>query len=278
MNEAPVAEPLTLRLRDGRTLSACVIGAPSAIPVVVFHGTPGGRLGPPPPAILCRPDVRLVCFDRPGYGGSTRRLGERVVMDIVEDVEELLGALRIDAFAAFGISGGGPFALACATRMGTRMRALSRLASPASRAEGFDFTAGMNPTDAEECRLATGDPDILLAFIEKEAARMLADAPPPVAPSFAHALAQGVGGWFDDARMFGAGWRFSIQGTAVPTRIFHGDADDVVPPAHAKRLCAALSDASITWLPGVGHFPMTPHAPAALDFLCERFQASQRNA
>ena len=49
----------------------------------------------------------------------------------------------------------------------------------------------------------------------------------------------------------------------------------IATPAHAERLCGLLPDASITWLPGVHHFSMAPHAPAALDFLCERFQTTR---
>lgn len=281
MAETPAAEPLRIRLRDGRTLSASVTGDPSATPVLFFHGTPGSRLGPPPQRFLIRPDVRLISFDRAGYGGSTRCSGERVVSDIVEDVEDLLAAVGVDHFAALGISGGGPFALACAARLPARVRALALLAAPAPSGDGFDRRAGMNAKEIEEQDLARGgDPDLLWAFLEREAAAMLAkaDSPPPIAAAFALALAPGVGGWFDDDRMFVRfehGWGFSLNDVVAPTRIFHGDADDCVPPQHAERLCALLPDASLTWLPGVHHFAMAPHAPAALDFLCERFQAAR---
>ena len=160
------------------------------------------------------------------------------------------------------------------------MRALALLAAPAPSGDGFDSQAGMNAREIEEQNLAAGDPDLLWAYLEREGATMLAstDAPPPIAAAFAHALAPGIAGWFDDDRMFARvrdGWGFPLADVTVPTRIFHGTADDHVPPAHAERLCGLLPDASITWLPGVHHFSMAPHAPAALDFLCERFQTTR---
>jgi hypothetical protein len=58
--------------RGGRVLRARDAGAPGGAVVMYFHGTPGSRLD------LCFGEqlaaergVRLVSFDRPGYGGST---------------------------------------------------------------------------------------------------------------------------------------------------------------------------------------------------------------
>ena len=59
--------------RDGRRLAVEVWGAPDGVPVFLLHGTPGSRFGPRPrEAFLHRAGVRLIAYDRPGYGGSTR--------------------------------------------------------------------------------------------------------------------------------------------------------------------------------------------------------------
>jgi pimeloyl-ACP methyl ester carboxylesterase len=46
--------------------------------VFLLHGTPGSRLGPFPQArVLYELGVRLITFDRPGYGRSDRLANRR---------------------------------------------------------------------------------------------------------------------------------------------------------------------------------------------------------
>src|SRR4051794_22036961 len=99
---------------DGRTLRVLEVGAPDDPVLVVHHGTPSARL-------LYRTEVesaaerglRLVAYDRPGYGGSTAAPG-RSAADAAADVAAILDALGVERFATYGASGGGPHALACA--------------------------------------------------------------------------------------------------------------------------------------------------------------------
>lgn len=51
--------------------------------------------------------LRLIAYDRPGYGGSTPRPG-RAIVDCVSDVRAIMDALGVERFATWGISGGGP--------------------------------------------------------------------------------------------------------------------------------------------------------------------------
>jgi pimeloyl-ACP methyl ester carboxylesterase len=57
--------------------------------------------------------VRLISYDRPGYGGSTSQPG-RSVADCASDVRVICEALGIERVAMWGHSGGGPHVLACA--------------------------------------------------------------------------------------------------------------------------------------------------------------------
>ncbi len=76
-----------LHASDGRALSVAQWGDPYGTPVLQLHGTPGSRLDRHPDEALVRAaGVRLVTFDRPGYGGSDRHRGRRVV-ECVPDVE-----------------------------------------------------------------------------------------------------------------------------------------------------------------------------------------------
>src|SRR5689334_4097042 len=100
----------TVCARDGRRLSVEERGDPKGRPVFLLHGTPGSRLGPAPrPSVLHRMGVRLITFDRPGYGGSDRSVG-RTVSAAAEDVSLIADALGIGRFGVVGRSGGAPHA------------------------------------------------------------------------------------------------------------------------------------------------------------------------
>jgi len=99
--------------RGGRVLRVRDAGDPGGAVVVYFHGTPGSRLD------LCFGEqlaaehgVRLVTFDRPGYGGSIP--APFGLASIAADAHAITDELGIARFATLGLSGGGPGALAAA--------------------------------------------------------------------------------------------------------------------------------------------------------------------
>src|SRR5262249_3066505 len=137
-----------LRLSDGRALDVLVSG-PTAGPVLLFHqGTPNNT-----PRTLVDAartlGLRFVTTWRPGYGESTRRPG-RSVVDVAADTEAVINLLGVGPCLVVGQSGGGPYALACAARLPSRVAALLVVSSPAPYgAEGLDFLAGMSQDNVE---------------------------------------------------------------------------------------------------------------------------------
>jgi pimeloyl-ACP methyl ester carboxylesterase len=112
---------LKVRLADGRHAAVQLSGSPSGHPVFMMHGTPGSRVAPLPRSMVLHGlGVRLITFDRPGYGYSDR-LEFRQVADVVPDVEAIADELGIEQFAVLGRSGGGPHALACAALLPDRV-------------------------------------------------------------------------------------------------------------------------------------------------------------
>ncbi|MFC1846447.1 alpha/beta fold hydrolase [Chloroflexota bacterium] len=73
-------------------------------------------------AIATRLNARIIAADRPGTGLSDFRRG-RQILDWPDDVIELADALQVDHFAVLGISGGGPYAAACAFKIPQRLTA-----------------------------------------------------------------------------------------------------------------------------------------------------------
>src|SRR5437868_4337089 len=109
------------RLRDGRALGYAEYGDPGGTPVFFFHGSPGSRLQRhPDPSITSSFGARIITVDRPGYGRSDFQPGRRL-LDWPADAAQLADALSIERFAAIGLSGGGPYLLACAYAMPERL-------------------------------------------------------------------------------------------------------------------------------------------------------------
>jgi pimeloyl-ACP methyl ester carboxylesterase len=125
---------------DGRTLAIEEAGDPGGRPVLVHAGTPNSRhLYPPAVADAAARGLRLIGYDRPGYGGSTPQPG-RSAADCAADVQGICAELGIDRLAMWGISGGGPHVLACAALLPDLVVAAASLASLAPvGAEGLEW-------------------------------------------------------------------------------------------------------------------------------------------
>ncbi|HEX7526929.1 MAG TPA: alpha/beta fold hydrolase, partial [Gaiellaceae bacterium] len=97
----------TITTSDGRSLHLHEAGDPSGLPVIVHHGTPSSGVFYDHWAT---PGIRLIAYDRAGYGDSSRNPGRNIAA-VVGDVEAVADELGLDRYATWGISGGGPHAL-----------------------------------------------------------------------------------------------------------------------------------------------------------------------
>jgi pimeloyl-ACP methyl ester carboxylesterase len=132
----------TIQLSDGRRLGCAEFGDRAGAPVIYFHGWPGARVEARLGDYAARVSgVRLLAIDRPGMGLSAFQPG-RAFVDWPDDVLEVAASLGLDRFAVLGISGGGPYAAACAWKLADRLTNAGILSSLAP----FDVpgaTAGM---------------------------------------------------------------------------------------------------------------------------------------
>ena len=255
---------LDVALRDGRTLHVYDLGDPAGKVVVEHHGTPGSGLMYPPDAELARErGLRIVRYDRAGYGGSTPNPG-RSVVDVVADIEDVLDALAVERYVSLGGSGGCPHSLACGARS-NRCLAAALIAAPTPYpADGLDWLAGMGEANVDEFNAALDGPEELERFIEHEAGEMRTATPeqmkdvmasvlPPVDAavltgdrakhwkrSSDRSLAQGVAGWRDDDLAFVKPWGFELAEIRVPTLLWQGVQDLMVPVAHGRWLAERI--------------------------------------
>jgi pimeloyl-ACP methyl ester carboxylesterase len=270
----------TVRTPDGRTLAVEESGDPGGRPVLVHMGTPNSRLlyGPIMADAAAR-GLRLISYDRPGYGGSSPQPG-RSVADCAGDVRAICAELGIDRLATWGISGGGPHVLACAALLPDLVTAAASLASPAPYgAEGLDYFAGMGQenvddfslffTDEAAARAKTDqDREELLAASPEDAAKALESLLTPtdaaalrgelaeyLAYSNQDGLAPGSQGWFDDNCTVRP-WGFDLADITVPVLLLHGRQDMFVPFSHGEWLAAHIPGVEARLLDHDGHLTL----------------------
>ncbi len=264
---------------DGRTLAVECLGDPRGRPVFLLHGMPGSRVGPHPRStVLYRLGVRLVSYDRPGYGDSTRLFGRRVSA-AAEDVRTIADHLGLDGFAVLGRSGGGPHALACAALLPERVSRVAVLVGLAPRdAAGLDWYAGMTPSNVRAYREAErGREQIADAMefrslqIKDDPVRLLNGLRTELSPAdrevvadsglrrmlqsnYREAFRHGADGWIDDVLAFTADWGFDVGTIRVPTWLWHGADDQFSPVDHSRWLADRIPGAELFVEPGAAHF------------------------
>src|SRR5215472_10202335 len=165
----------TVHTADGRVLAVEEGGDPAGRPVLVHGGTPNSRrLYGPHADDAAERGLRLISYDRPGYGGSSPQPG-RTVADCAADVRAICADLGIDRLATWGISGGGPHVLACAALLPDLVCAAASLASVAPfDADGLDYFAGMGQGNVDDTRLFLADEVAARAKTEADREQSLA--------------------------------------------------------------------------------------------------------
>ena len=281
-------------LPDGRRIEVSVSGPADGLPLIFHHGTPGART---PIRVLQRAahrrGLRLVASTRPGYGHSTRKEGRKVA-DVVEDTAAVLQALGADWCLVAGWSGGGPHALACAARLPHALGALVIAGVAPADGQGLDWMAGMGQDNVDEFRAARAGPGALREYLDAQRVLLkdvstdditasLESLLPPVdravltdelaqdlAASFHEALVEGVDGWLDDDLAFLSPWGFHLREIDIPTAIWQGSEDRMVPSSHGEWLSTRIPGTSAHLIPGEGHLSIAVGAiDAMLDELVQ---------
>ncbi|MGB2570976.1 alpha/beta fold hydrolase [Micromonospora citrea] len=276
----------------GRSLAVDIAGAERGWPVFLMHGTPGSRNGPRPrSSVLYRLGVRLISYDRPGYGGSSRLPGRRIA-DAAADIAAIADDLGIDEFSVVGRSGGGPHALACAALLPERVRRTAVLVGLApAGAAGLDWFGGMTEANvrdygtaehdvlvlAEQLRLRAertiDDPGSLLSLLVEQMTeadrRVVAGVPirRQLTDAYAEALRRGPDGWIDDVLALRADWGITLTEIRMPVRLWHGADDNFAPASHTRWLAEQIPDAQLHVQRRSAHFGAVEVLPEMLAWL-----------
>ena len=277
----------TLTLPDGRVLAYSDVGPADAPVAMYFHGAPSSRLDLRVGGIdeqLAARGIRVVSPDRPGYGGSSPQPG-RAMSDWACDVGVLADHLGIDRFAVFGLSSGGPYAVAVAASLGHRVSGCGVIAGVTDMAwvpawEDYDEAeVALMRTNSEDEAIAwcqhkfgfdgagllsggtyeLSDADLALFDDEAMATGFMATT--------MEALRQGVVGFAQDIWLQGRPWTFDPASIAAPCHVLHGEADTIVPVRHARHTAAVIPGASLVTLPGHGHLSIITEVPSLVQLL-----------
>jgi pimeloyl-ACP methyl ester carboxylesterase len=290
-------------LPDGRKLGYAEFGDPHGPLVFWFHGIPGARRQVPPAGRRAADELglRVVCVERPGVGRSTNH-SYKGLQDWADDVALLADRLGHEQFQIVGLSGGGPYALACAHELPGRVVAVGLLGSlvPTAGEEAaaagivalarrfnhalallsrplgrtfWGFIRAVNPVShpiyrafgrlmPEGDRRVLNDPGVEAMFID--------DLIVASRHQF-HAM-------INDLVLIGRPWGFRLAGINVPVRWWHGNADSVVPLDQAQAAAARLPDVKLVVRPDEGHLGDFAAADDALTVLAGLWPASSTPA
>jgi len=297
MPGAPPIEPPrregVIRVGERRVLGCAEYGDPSGRLVLWHHGTPGGRRQIPLSARRAaeRLGLRLICVERPGVGDSTDHR-YRCIGDWADDAGAVVDHLGHDRFATVGLSGGGPYALACAYAFPDRVSVVGVLgsvcpvvgpnAAPGSSVVGLaaTFQGILDPLRSVlgtaawmaiqpimplghfalrlyASRMPPGDQKV---FADPDMEAMFLD-------DIANASRRRFSAVAHDAALFGRPWGFELTDIRVPVFWWHGDADNLVPLAHAEHSVELLHECELAVRETESHLGGFAAADAVLETL-----------
>lgn len=293
----PPEEPRFWEISPGRRLAWNEYGDPAGFPVMYYHGWPSSRIQAALAHHLARQrGLRIVAMDRPGMGRSTFEAG-RTLESWPKLMERFADALGIEKFGQLGVSGGGPYVLACAAQIPERLSGSAvlggavlvdeltddlrelhpayRMLIPFRKLPGALFSplfrlasaaTHLNPEKPPISwvlsSLAIEDRNLLLAH--PELLSVLND-------SFREAARESGGrGVMADAAIYFQ--RPDIYPASVrhPIRYWHGGDDRNIPLSMVREFTGKIAGAELIVEENLGHFSLVVRrAAAALDYLAQ---------
>lgn len=263
---------------DDRRLGFAEFGDPHGRAIFWLHGTPGARRQIPTEARAYAEQngVRLIGVDRPGIGSSTPHQYESV-LDFASDLRTIADTLGIHKMAVIGLSGGGPYTLACAAAMPDRVVAAGVLGGVAPMVGPDAISSKLMEIGAVVAPVlqVAGAP---IRLVASGLIRLIRPVASPALEIYARLSPEGdrrmlgrpefkamflddllngsrkqLAGPFYDIVVFERDWGFRLDEVKVPVRWWHGDHDHIVPFAHGRHVVSRLPDATLTELPYESH-------------------------
>lgn len=280
----------------GQHLAWSEYGTPTGKPVFYYHGWPSSRLQAKLADQLAKErKIRLIAMDRPGMGKSSFIPG-RKLEDWPQFIARFADHLEIEKFGQIGVSGGGPYILACASEIPERLTTsavlagmvplpilglgpeglhpLYRLLIPLRKAPSAIFTQGFRLASLLTKSNPTALPiSLMVRSLAKEDRELLLGDPnlwTLATSSFSEGVTgpSGGRGIMTDAEIYLAKTTINPETIAHPIHYWHGGDDKNIPTSLVQQLTQKMPNSTLTIDPHLGHFSLAVHrAPDALDLL-----------
>lgn len=274
-------ENQVLRLVDGRNLGYAESGDLNGTPIFHFHGLPGSRIGIRLFSQKAKElGIRMIGIDRPGLGLSDFTSG-RTLLSWPDDVIELADHLGLDKFIVEGISGGGPYALACAYKIHERLICCGVISGAGPRNWS---RKGMMRSNRIGAFIARRLPFLLKPLIKAEKnayedeetikktmKKMAENLPEPDMKIFKdsevinllveeakEAFRSGLDGIVDQEKISGKPWGFDLGeiNSNLQVYVWHGDMDVFVPSSNGRKFCELIPNCKGFFYPDEGHLSL----------------------
>ncbi len=287
---------LTIVLPDGRLLGYADYGDPDGVPIIGMHGTPGSRrMFEIAHAAAAALNIRLLAPERPGFGISSYHSG-RDLRSYARDIAAFADALGISRFAVAGVSGGAPYAAACAAFLPERVTALG-LISPIGPMAGREKPASIGPGHAFAFRYAPRimplmalifsigrlaflhAPNLIFGFILSRAAPSdwavlsRGEVRANLIRGVAEGCRPGIGASLQEMQVFSRPWDVPLEKIEAPAFLWQGLSDRNVPVSAALRLGELIKGCHVTRIASAGHYWIFDNIPLVLTTLADAYKS-----
>lgn len=270
----------TIVLDDGRVLGFAEYGDPEGRPIFYFHGSPSCRLDWSwfgDEAWALSHGVRFIAIDRPGVGLSDYQPDRRLV-GWPDDVAELADALGFETFGVWGLSAGGPYAVACAWKLARRLTAASVVSGFGPFSELPGIYDQIYPSSRRFWRLARDRPFLsrlslqiarggMALFPGRVLAAMASELPACDRPYLLddkarlvailrESLRDGTRGGQYDAWLVQQPWGFRLEDVTARVQIWQGESDLSTPVEMARYMAERIPNCEARLIESEGHLSL----------------------
>jgi pimeloyl-ACP methyl ester carboxylesterase len=202
--------------------------------------------------------MRVILPTHPGFDGTPRPADMDSVAQLAHFYLKLLESLGLDNVIVIGSSIGGWIASEMALADGSRLKGLVLMNAVGIQVPGESLTDVSRLTRPELIRLASHNPDLILA-----------NSPPPTPERLAilASNAAALAAYDQNTAMMAPGLRERLASVTTPALVLWGESDGIASPAYGNAYAAAFANGKFEAIPEAGHLPQIEQPACVLEHI-----------